>query len=463
MNLPSIALHTDLYQLTMAEGYWKLGMHNRKAAFNLFYRKNPFEGAYAISCGLEDIVSYITKYRFTEQEIQYLSSLTASNNLPLFDQSFLKVLKEIELEVDIEAIPEGTIVFPNEPLVQVRGPIMHCQLLETALLNLVNFPTLIATKASRVMLAAKGDQIIEFGMRRAQGVDGAITATRASFVGGVTSTSNTSAGFIYRIPVKGTHAHSWVMAFDDELEAFEAYAKVMPHNSVFLVDTYSTIEGVKHAIEVGTKLKAAGHRFMGIRLDSGDLIKLSILSRKMLDEAGFHDTQIMASGDLDEYEIERVKAGGSKISIWGVGTRMVTAYDNPALGGVYKLVAIQDEKGHWMNKSKRSDDIAKETMPGRIRARRYTKEGKFQHDILYSIEQQEALDLLDNSNCEDLLRPIFKAGHLDYRLPSLKEIQARTIKQLECLPDEYKLLKPNKQYPVQLFNISTPSEKMDLK
>lgn len=451
MNLPSIALHTDLYQLTMAEGYWKLGIHNRKAAFDLFFRENPFGGAYAICSGLENIVNYITKYRFEEQDLQYLASLKTANQHPLFDKNFLKFLETLELEVDVDAIPEGTVVFPKEPLIQIKGPLLQCQLLETALLNLLNFPTLIATKASRVILAAGQDPVIEFGLRRAQGIDGALTATRASFVGGVGATSNVAAGFLHQIPVRGTHAHSWVMAFDSEQDAFEGYAKVLPHNAVFLVDTYSTLDGIKHAIEVGKQLKASDHSFLGIRLDSGDLVSLSIAARKMLDEAGFEDTQIMASGDLDEYEIARIKKEGGKISIWGVGTRLVTAFDQPALGGVYKLVAIQDDHGVWKNKSKRSDDLLKQTLPGIMKVRRYFKQGMFEHDLLYNVGSQEKLNPSAQGDYEDLLKPIFRAGQLHYSLPSLGEIQTRTLDQLRRLPVELKHPKANSQYKVELF------------
>lgn len=481
----SIALHTDLYQLTMAQGYWKLGMQERQAVFELFFRENPFHGAYAIACGLNDVIHFIKNYSFNEEETLYLASLTAPNGAPLFCEPFLQALKKLKLTIDLEAIEEGTVVFPKEPLLRVQGPLWQCQLLETTLLNIMNFSTLIATKASRVCFAAAGDPVIEFGLRRAQGPDGALMASRAAFVGGVSFTSNVLAGKEYGIPVKGTHAHSWIMAFDTELESFRAYAETSPNNCIFLVDTYKTIEGVKHAIEVGIHLKEKGYPFLGIRLDSGDMVSLSMAARDLLDKAGFNETFILASSDLDEYEIQRLKAQGARIDMWGVGTRLVTGYDQPALGGVYKLVSFQDKDGHWQHKHKESDDPQKRTIPGIHAVRRYVEnknKGKelyegsyFVKDVMYSIDSsmnqknrvntihktdpqnkknfdsQENQQKTEEENTEELLCSIFKAGKLVYSVPHLQAIQKRTFSQLERLPSEFRVLQPLKQYPVELF------------
>lgn len=339
---PSLALLTDLYQLTMAYGYWKLGRQDHEAVFHLYFRKHPFAGGFALACGLASVIDYLNGFRFDAVDLEYLASLTGNDNKPLFDHGFIDDLGRMQLSVEVDAIPEGTVVFANEPLVRVTGPIWQCQLLETPLLNLVNFQTLIATKAARVCLAARGEPVLEFGLRRAQGVDGSLAAARSAYVGGCAATSNVLAGRLYGIPVKGTHAHSWVMSFEDELESFEAYAQAMPNNCVFLVDTYDTLEGVRRAAEVGKQLRQKGHRMLGVRLDSGDLAYLSIEARKILDEAGLKEAQIVASNDLDEHLIESLKQQGATIAVWGVGTKLVTAYDQPALGGVYKLSAIRD-------------------------------------------------------------------------------------------------------------------------
>ncbi len=301
----------------------------------------------------------------------YLATLSGNDGRPLFEAAFLDYLRGLRLAVDVDAVPEGTAVFPHEPLVRVRGPMLHCQLLETPLLTIVNFATLVATKAARVALAARGDPVLEFGLRRAQGIDGGLAASRAAYVGGCHATSNVLAGKRFGIPVRGTHAHSWVMSFDDELESFEAYAAAMPNNCVFLVDTYDTLEGVRHAAAVGQRLQAAGHKMVGIRLDSGDLAYLSIEARKILDAAGLADAAILASNDLDERLIESLKQQGATIAVWGVGTKLVTAYDQPALGGVYKLGAIQDDAGAWHHKLKLSEQTAKTSTPGVQQVRRF--------------------------------------------------------------------------------------------
>ena len=312
---PSLSLLTDLYQLTMAYGYWKNGLAETEAAFNLFFRRNPFKGGYAIAAGLDAALDLFEGYGFSAEDLAWLESLSGNDDRPLFEREFLDYLGETPLALDVLGVEEGTPVFPHEPLLRVQGPLIQGQLLETALLNVVNFQTLIATKASRICQAAQGEPILEFGLRRAQGVDGALAASRAAYVGGAAATSNVLAGRLYGIPVKGTHAHSWVMTFDEEIEAFEAYAKAMPNNCVFLVDTYDTAEGVKKAIEVAKDLRRRGHEMVGVRLDSGDLTALSIEARELLDAAGFPDAAIVASNDLDEYRITALEEAGAQIDV----------------------------------------------------------------------------------------------------------------------------------------------------
>lgn len=359
----SLATLTDLYQLTMAYGYWNQKVYETPAAFHLFFRRCPFNGNFAIMAGTEYIFNFLSNFHFSQGDLEYIASLKGSDSLPLFPPEFLSYLKEMKFSCTVDAIPEGNLVFPNEPLIRIVGPIIQCQLLETALLNIVNFQTLIATKAARVVLAANGDKVAEFGLRRAQGIDGGLAASRSCYIGGCSTTSNVLAGKLFGIPVSGTHAHSWVMSFPSELEAFRAYANAMPNNCVFLVDTYNVRKGIENAIIVGKELRQHGHEMLGVRLDSGDLASQSIMARKMLDEAGFSNVNIVASNDLDETEITRLKELGAKINVWGVGTAMVTANDQPALGGVYKLGAIKDGI-FWTPKIKISADEAKTTNPG---------------------------------------------------------------------------------------------------
>lgn len=441
----SLALMTDLYQLTMAYGYWKHGKAERQAAFHLFFRNNPFAGGYVIAAGLEPALDFLRSFRFSDADVDFLSTITGNDGKKLFEPAFLEYLAQLRLSLAVDAIPEGTLVFPHEPLIRVQGPILQCQLLETALLNIVNFQSLIATKAARVVLAAKGDPVLEFGFRRAQGVDGALAASRAAYIGGCAATSNVLAGKRFGIPVKGTHAHSWVMSFDCELQAFEAYAAAMPNNCVFLVDTYDTLEGVRHAIDVGLQLRRQGHRMVGIRLDSGDLALLSIEARKLLDEAGFQDATIVASNDLDERLIQSLKMQGAAIGVWGVGTKLVTAYDQPALGGVYKLGAIQDEAQQWQPKIKISEQLIKTSTPGIQQIRRYYGDaGLAMADVIYnemqppsgnciSIDLQDASmrrELSSTDTFEDLLIPAIRGGEVVAKTPQLSAVRERTIQQL---------------------------------
>ena len=354
----SISLLTDLYQLTMAYGYWNANMHDKESVFHMYYRTVPFKGRFCIACGLEDLIAFIDRFTFDQSDQDYLASLRGSDQNPLFTESFIRYLGDLKIDCDIDAVPEGTPIFPNEPIVRVQGSIIQCQLLESVILNIINFQTLIATKAVRICHAAQGDEVLEFGLRRAQGLDGALSASRAAYIGGCMGTSNVLAGKMFGIPVKGTMAHGWILAFEDELEAFKQYAEIMPNNCVFLVDTYSTLSGVSNAIRVGKQLKEKGYQLAGIRLDSGDLAYLSIEARKLLDKAGFKDTLIVVSNELDESLIQSLKIQKAKIDTWGVGTKLVTSYDQPALNGVYKLSAIRDQKANWNYKIKISDQKA---------------------------------------------------------------------------------------------------------
>lgn len=441
------ALLTDLYQLTMAYGYWKTGKAEEQAVFNLYFRKHPFQGGFTVSCGLESVIRYLDNFRFRLADLEYLATLRGADQLPLFDSGFLDYLRNLEFSCDLDAVPEGTLVFPDEPLIRVTGPIIQCQLLETALLNIVNFQSLVATKAARMRLVAPDDKFLEFGLRRAQGPDGGVTASRAAYIGGFDATSNLFAGRAYGIPVKGTHAHSWVMSFDSEKASFEAYAGHMPNNVILLVDTYDTLKGVRNAIEVGKELKKKGHRLLGIRLDSGDLAYLSIESRKLLDENGFEDASIVASNDLDEYIIKSLKEQGARIDTWGVGTKLVTAYDQPALGGVYKLAAIRGADGQWHYKLKLSEQSVKISTPGILQVRRFKKNGVFVADMIYNeeFEQEDTVRMIHpydftkqrsfdkTFTSEDLLVPVYRHGTLVYNLPDIAGIRERTRVQLSSI------------------------------
>ena len=377
-----------------------------------------------------------------------------------FEKAFLKELHKLKLKISMLGVPEGSLVFPYEPLLCVEGPLLHCQLLESPLLNLVNFPTLIATKAARVSLAAQGDPVLEFGMRRAQGIDGAITASRAAFIGGCGSTSNVLAGKLFHIPVQGTQAHSWVMAFENEEEAFLEYAKILPDASIFLVDTYNTLEGVKKAIRVGKWLKSKKKKFMGIRLDSGDLAQLSIESRKLLDQAGFKDTKIVASNELDEVIISELKRQGARIDIWGVGTNLVTGNGQAALDGVYKLSALQNAQGKWEYKLKLSEQLVKISNPGLLQVKRFSHKGMYIQDVIYDRilgMSHEALDPFDPTKqipisdvfaAKDLLVPIFKDGKKVYTSPSLHSIAKHCQDELKRLQVGVKRFLNPHVYPV---------------
>src|SRR5690606_17112022 len=328
-------------------------------------------------------IDYCQNFSFKEEDLVFIRGLKNTDGSAMFEEDFIHYLERLSFTCDIDAVEEGEVVFPHMPLLRVKGPLIQCQLLETPLLNLVNFQTLVATKAARITLAAKGDPVMEFGLRRAQGIDGAIAATRASYIGGCSSTSNVMAGKLFGIPVSGTHAHSWIMSFDSELEAFQAYADSFPDNCILLVDTYDTINGVKNAIEVGKKLREKGKKLIGIRIDSGDLAYFSNVARKMLDEAGFTETKIVASNDLDEHILTSLKLQEASIDIWGIGTKLVTAYDQPALGAVYKLSAMKNQEGEWEPKIKVSQQSIKINIPGLHNVRRFTSKGTAVGDMIY--------------------------------------------------------------------------------
>lgn len=458
------AMLTDLYELTMAYAYWKTGKADQESVFHLLFRKQPFQGGFTICCGLADTVEYLHRFRFSASDLEFLATLKGNDGKRLFEGAFLKYLGALKLRLDVDAIPEGTVVFPHEPLVRVRGPILQAQLVETALLNLLNFQSLIATKAARVCLAAQSDPVIEFGSRRAQGIDGALTASRSAYVGGCAGTSNVLAAKIFSLPVKGTLAHSWIMSYENELDAFNAYADIMPNNCIFLVDTYNSLTGIRHSIEVGKRLRRRGHKFGGIRLDSGDLAYLSMEARKMLDAAGFKDAVIVASNDLNEHLIASLKQQGAAINVWGVGTMLVTAYDQPALGGVYKLSAIRKPDGSWEHKIKLSEQTAKVTNPGVLQVRRFQNGKGFIGDAIYDesrplpdrvtivdpVDATRRKHFAPDAPHEDLLVPIFRRGKLVYKPPPLISIRTRAQKQLSMLHPGIKRFANPHQYPAGL-------------
>jgi nicotinate phosphoribosyltransferase len=465
---PSLALLTDLYELTMAYAYWRSGTHTREAVFHQHFRKPPFDGGFAVACGLEPAIELIESFHFDEDDLAYVAGLQGNDGKPLFDGEFLDLLRGLRFECDVDAVPEGTVVFPHEPLIRVRGPILQAQLLESALLNLVNFQTLIATKAARVCLAARGDTVIEFGLRRAQGIDGALAASRAAYAGGCHATSNVLAGKLFGIPVGGTHAHSWVLSFDSELEAFEAYARAMPNNCVFLVDTYDTLQGVRNAVQVGRWLREQGREMIGVRLDSGDLAYLSKEARKVLDEGGFPDARIFASSELDEHLIESLKLQGAKIAVWGVGTNLVTAKDDPALGGVYKLTAVREPGGPWKYKVKLSEQAVKITTPGIQQVRRFFTRLSGDTEPIADMIFDEELgapaaptivdpadltrrkEIPEGTEHTDLLVPVFRQGKRVYDPTPLKEVRQRTAEQLRGFHGGIKRLVNPHRYPVGL-------------
>lgn len=457
----NLTMLTDLYQLTMMYGYFKSGMRNNMATFDMFYRSKDEGTHYAVFAGLEQLIDYLQNLRFEDEALDYLRSLN------IFDEDFMQELKNFKFHGDVYAVPEGTIVFSNEPLIRVTAPIFEAQLIETALLNIINHQTLIATKASRVVQAAEDDMVMEFGLRRAQGPDAGIYGARAAIIGGCRSTSNVLTGQMYNIPIAGTHAHSWVMSFPDEITAFRKYAEMFPSSCLLLVDTFDTLRsGVPNAITVFRELREKGYEPKGIRLDSGDLAYLSREARKMLDEAGFPDTVICASGDLDENLIRDLKLQGACINTWGVGTKLITSEDCPSLGGVYKMSA-EYEDGRVVPKIKISENPVKITNPGEKKLWRiYDKDsGKAVADLISlsheTYDESKPLTIYDpintwksmtltNYTMKDLHVQIFNKGECVYESPSLAEIQKHCAEEMDTFWEQYKRLLNPHRYKVDL-------------
>lgn len=455
----SLTLHTDLYQINMAEAYWADGMHERKAVFELFFRKLPFGNGYAIFAGLERILDYIQNFHFSESDLAYLEELG-------YQEDFLTYLKDLRFTGNIYSMKEGELVFPQAPLVRVEASLIEAQLIETALLNIVNFQTLIATKSSRIKQVVKDEIVMEFGSRRAHEMDAAIWGARAAYIGGAEATSNVRTGKLFGIPVSGTHAHSMVQAYKSEYEAFHAYAK-RHKKCVFLVDTYDTLNiGVPTAIQVAKEL-GDKIEFVGIRLDSGDIAFLSKESRRLLDEAGFMEAKIVVSNDLDEYTILNLKAQGAKVDMWGIGTKLITAYDQPALGAVYKLVSIENEHGEMEDTIKISSTTEKVTTPGEKRIYRIIdrENGKAEGDYITlkdeNPQHEERIKMfhpvhtfvskfVTNFDAIDLQHHVVKNGEVIYENPALPDMQRFAKENLNLLWDEYKRSLNPEEYPVDL-------------
>ena len=456
----NLTLLTDLYQLTMLNGYFEKNIHKDIVIFDMFFRKNACNGGYTIICGIEQLVEYINNLHFSDDDLEYLKSLG------LFSDKFLDFLKDFKFTGDIYAVEEGTIMFPKEPIITVKAPLYQAQLIETALLTIVNFQSLISTKASRVCYAAKGDPVFEFGLRRAQGPDAGTYGARAAVVGGCAGTANVLAGKMFDIPVVGTQAHSWVQKFDNELDSFRAYADVYPDNCLLLVDTYDVLKsGVPNAIKVFDELKAKGHKPKGIRIDSGDLQYLSNESKKLFEEAGYYDLIYTASNDLDEYTIASLKSSGAAINSWGVGTKLITSAESPSLGGVYKLAASY-EKDKLIPKIKVSEDAEKINNPGFKKVIRIYNENNMAEGDLIMLHDEEIdttkpLTIFDptytwkkttfqNYTIKELQKPLFKNGECKYVPKSVIEIKKYVNEQLNTFWDSYKRFSNPKRYKVDL-------------
>ena len=463
MDRQNLTLMTDLYELTMMQGYFKHKDRNETVIFDAFFRSNPMDSGYSICAGLDQVIDYIKNLKFEEQDISYLRSLG------IFEEDFLNYLKTFKFSGDIYAITEGSVMFPREPMIKVIAPIMEAQLVETAILNIINHQSLIATKSSRVCYAAKGDGIMEFGLRRAQGPDAGTYGARDAMIGGCIGTSNVLTGQLFDVPVKGTHAHSWIMSFPDEYTAFKTYANMYPTACILLVDTYDTLKsGVPNAIKVFKEMKQEGIplTFYGIRLDSGDLAYLSKKARKMLNDAGFKDAIISASNDLDEFLIDSLKTQGAAITSWGVGTHLITSKDWPSFGGVYKLAAVKDKKGTFIPKIKLSENTEKITNPGNKTIYRvYEKEtGKVKADLICLVgekfSENKPLLLFDPAEpwkktkmepgtftLREMMVPVFKNGECVYTSPKVMDIRAYCQEELATLWDETRrLVNPHKVY-----------------
>ncbi len=456
-----LTLHTDYYELNMMYTYWKKGLHNRRAVFEVYFRKLPFDNGFAVFAGLEHVVNYLKNLSFSDSDIDYLREYGE------YDEEFLRWLKDMQFSCTVRSALEGDLVFNEEPIFQVEGPLAQCQLIETGVLNMVNFQTLIATKAARIKTVCGDDPVMEFGSRRAQEVDAAIWGTRAAYIAGFDATSNVLAGKLFGIPISGTHAHALVQTYRNEYDAFKAYATTHK-NCVFLVDTYDTLKSgvpsaIKVAREMGDKIN-----FLGVRIDSGDMAYISKRVRKQLDEAGFPNAKIYASNDLDEKTVLNLKMQDAKIDVWGIGTKVITAFDQPALGAVYKLVSIEDAKGNMMDTLKLSSNAAKISTPGKKQVWRITNnekndksEGDYvtfwnedprEHNSLYMFHPQYTYinKTVEDFQAKPLLHDIFVNGKLVYDLPTVKEIKDYCAANLDSLWDEYKRILNPQVYPVDL-------------
>jgi len=462
LRLRNHTLDTDLYELTMVAGYHVLGKENQRACFDLYYRTNPDNGSFCVFAGLESVIDYVNNLGLYPDDIDYLRSLGIFS-----PEALEQLVSAAKFTGDIWAVPEGTVVFPNEPLIRVVGPIPEAQILETTMLALVGHQTLIATKGARMCLATRGAPVIDFGTRRAHGVTAALYGARAAYIGGCAGTSNVNAGRLFGMPIRGTHAHSWVESFDTEIESFEGFARIFPHNCVLLVDTYDTIEGIRLAIKVAEKMQKAGQNLLGIRIDSGDLSYCSKAARHMLDEAGFHDVKILASSDLDEWIIQSLRDQGAAIDIWCVGTRLITSFQTPALGVVYKLMATDKGDGKWIPKIKISENPQKVTNPGVKKIIRFSNgQGRMMGDLLAHVDEplpagqpvrahHPMYDYMKKTyrppySATELMVPIFKDGRQVYDPPGLTEIRDRAAEQIASLEPEYKRFSNPHIYKVSL-------------
>lgn len=457
----SLALLTDLYQLTMACAFERSGRADDPAVFHLTFRNAPFGGQWIVACGLRPLLEAIEDLHFDEDDLAYVASLESEEGRPLFERRFLDWLGEFRFRGDVHAMAEGTVCFPGEPVLRVEGGVAECQMLETLVLNQMNYASAIATKAARLChVAAAGQPVLEFGLRRAPGIGGGVSATRAAWIGGCSATSNLLAGRVAGIPVRGTHAHSWVLAFDSEPEAFDAYVEALPHNAVLLVDTYDTRRGVDRAIAVAERMRARGQRLAGIRLDSGDLFSLSRWARNRLDDAGLGAVRILASGGLDELEVAELRRRGAAIDVWGVGTRLVAA--GSGVDGVFKMGMIRRPGRPWSLKMKSTDDPRKASLPGSLQVRRESRGGVLECDTIYDLRLGSAADEPTGPpaarECRDLLQPVLRDGRAVIT-PDDREARERVRAEIGSLPERVRQLEGGKPFPVERDSLL--AEKID--
>ena len=432
-----LPLHTDFYQLTMAYSYWKCQKHDEIAVFHLYFRKIPFSGGYVVAAGLATALDYIRSYRFSQENLTFLRGQKNGKGTQMFEENFLKYLASLQIICRIDAVAEGQLVFPYEPILRIEGPILQCQLLETSLLNMIGFQSLIATKASRICYAAGQMPVFEFGLRRAQSLQGAKWASRAAYLAGAAATSNVAAAHDYQIPLVGTHAHSWIMSFSTETEAFRKYAQIMPHDCVLLVDTYDTQKGIEHAVEIGRCMASEGKKLKGIRIDSGDLAYFSKRARTLLDAANLHQVQIIVSGDLNEYIIESLRRQGAAIDAWGVGTHLTTSYEQPSLGVVYKLSAMRQDS-RWKEMVKVSGSSEKINIPGRLQVQRFVDtKGTYVADMICDTRVRKKLKYTIIDPLDPLHRKTLRIGPLSMKA-LLKSIPLSYTESLEAIRERHK-------------------------